>query len=55
MATVREDSIPHIVRTAHERRIEGVWKAKIGKIEQVNRNIRLIRLNLDGEAVGAHH
>lgn len=52
MATVREDSIPHIVRTAHEQRAAGVWNATIGRIEPINSTIRLIRLDLNGHVVG---
>jgi hypothetical protein len=54
MATVREDSIPHIVRTAHEQRLAGSWNAVISSIEQVNSMIRLIRLALANEPVGLH-
>jgi hypothetical protein len=46
MATVREDNIPHVVRTAHEPRRDGSWDATIQNIEQVNSTIRLIQLGL---------
>lgn len=51
MATVREDSIPHVVRTAHEQRIAGTFNAVISQVDQVNSTIRLIRLGLVGEVV----
>ncbi|KAK6379942.1 hypothetical protein LTS17_006016 [Exophiala oligosperma] len=52
MATVK-DSIPHMIRTAEDPRQQGVWTARLGKIEQVNSKIRLIRLNLPRDGVGA--
>ena len=52
MATVREDSIPHVVRTAHEQRLAGTWNATLSEIEQVNSTIRLLRLRLVDDAVG---
>lgn len=53
MATVREDSIPHVVRTAADRRQRDMFSATIGRIEQVNSTIRLLRLYLDDDQVGA--
>ena len=53
MATVK-DSIPHVVRTAHERRHSGSWVATLSKIEQVNSTIRLLRLSLPKEGVRTH-
>ena len=53
MANVREDSIPHVVRTAHEQRQAGVWNATVSQIDEVNSSIRLIRLGIVGAAVGA--
>lgn len=50
MATVK-DSIPHIVRTAHEPRQQGMWTATLSKIEQVNSTIRLLRLSLPKDGV----
>lgn len=53
MATVK-DSVPHVVRTAHDQRQQGLYSATIGRIEQVNSGIRLFRLYLDPEQVGPH-
>lgn len=50
MATVK-DSIPHVVRTAHERRNSGSWSATLSNIEQINSTIRLLRLSLPKEGV----
>ena len=52
MATVK-DSIPHIIRTAEDPRQQGVWSARLSKIEQVNSKIRLLRLSLPKDGVGA--
>lgn len=52
MATVK-DSIPHVVRTAHEPRQDGMWTATLSKIEQINSTIRLLRLSLPKDGVGA--
>ena len=52
MATVK-DSIPHMIRTAEDSRQQGVWTAHLSKIEQVNSKIRLLRLSLPREGVGA--
>jgi len=52
MATVREDNIPHVVRTAADQRQKDMVKATIGRIEQVNSTIRLLRLYLDNDQVG---
>lgn len=54
MATVREDSIPHVVRTAADQRQRSMFSATIGRIEQVNSTIRLLRLYLDNDQVGDH-
>ena len=51
MATVK-DSIPHVVRTAKDERQRTMYSASIGRIEQVNSTIRLLRLYLDNEQVG---
>lgn len=51
MATVK-DSIPHIKRTAADQRQSGMFSATIGRIEQVNSTIRLLRLYLDNDQVG---
>ena len=50
MATVK-NSIPHTVRTAHERRHSGAWTATLSKIEDVNSIIRLLRLGLPKDGV----
>jgi hypothetical protein len=52
MASVK-DSIPHIIRTAEEPRQQGVWSARLSKIEQINSKIRLLRLSLPKDGVGA--
>jgi len=52
MATVREDNIPHVVRTAADERQKVMYSATIGRIEQVNSTIRLLRLYLDPDQVG---
>lgn len=52
MATVREDNIPHVVRTAADQRQKDMFNATIGRIEQVNSTIRLLRLYLDNDQVG---
>src|ERR1700712_1469423 len=51
MATVK-DSIPHILRTAEDPRQQGIWSARLSKIEQVNSKIRLLRLSLPKDGVG---
>lgn len=50
MATVK-DSIPHTVRTAADQRQRTLYTATIGRIEQTNSTIRLLRLYLDDEQV----
>lgn len=50
MATVK-DSIPHIIRTAEDPRQNGVWSARLSRIEQINSKIRLIRLSLPRDGV----
>lgn len=50
MATVK-DSIPHTVRTAADQRQRALYTATIGRIEQVNSTIRLLRLYLDNDQV----
>ncbi|ETN37187.1 uncharacterized protein HMPREF1541_08177 [Cyphellophora europaea CBS 101466] len=55
MANVREDSIPHVVRTAHEQRQAGVWNATVSQIDEVNSSIRLIRLGIVGAAPERTH
>lgn len=50
MATVK-DSIPHVVRTAADQRQRTLYGATIGRIEQVNSTIRLLRLYLDNDQV----
>lgn len=50
MATVN-DSIPHVVRTAEDPRQQGVWTARLSRIEQVNPTIRLLRLSLPKDGV----
>ena len=52
MASVREDNIPHVVRTAADQRQKDMYSATIGRIEQVNSTIRLLRLYLDNDQVG---
>jgi hypothetical protein len=51
MASVN-DSVPHVVRTAHEPRQAGMWQATLSKIDQVNSTIRLLRLSLLKDQVG---
>ena len=51
MATVK-DSIPHVERTATDQRQSSMVGATIGRIEQVNSRIRLLRLYLDNNQVG---
>lgn len=55
MASVREDNIPHVVRTAADQRQKDMYSATIGRIEQVNSTIRLLRLYLDNDQVGLSH
>ena len=50
MATVK-DSIPHVERTATDQRQTSMFRASIGRIEQVNSTIRLLRLYLDSDQV----
>lgn len=50
MATVK-DSVPHLARTAADERQRTLYSASIGRIEQVNSKIRLLRLYLDGDQV----
>ena len=50
MATVK-DSIPHVERTATDQRQSSMVHATIGRIEQVNSRIRLLRLYLDHDQV----
>ena len=50
MATVK-DSIPHIIRTADDPRQNGIWSARLSRIEQINSRIRLLRLSLPKEGV----
>lgn len=45
MATVKED-LPHVLRTAHERRISGQWLATLSRIDQINSTIRLLQLSI---------
>ncbi|EXJ56585.1 hypothetical protein A1O7_06929 [Cladophialophora yegresii CBS 114405] len=54
MATVK-DSIPHIIRTAEEPRQQGVWSARLSKVEQVNSKIRLLRLSLPKDGPPLRH
>ncbi|KIW17238.1 hypothetical protein PV08_04429 [Exophiala spinifera] len=54
MATVK-DSIPHIIRTAEDPRQQGVWTARLSKIEQVNSKIRLLNLSLPREGPPLRH
>ncbi|EXJ74442.1 uncharacterized protein A1O5_02738 [Cladophialophora psammophila CBS 110553] len=54
MATVK-DSIPHIIRTAEDPRQEGIWTARLSKIEHVNSKIRLLRLSLQRDGPRLHH
>lgn len=46
MANVK-DSIPHVVRTAADQRQRASYNANIGRIEQVNSTIRVLRLYLE--------
>lgn len=50
MATVK-DSVPHIVRTATDERQRTMYSASVGRIEQVNSKVRLLRLYLDNDQV----
>ncbi|KAK5106981.1 hypothetical protein LTS08_001106 [Lithohypha guttulata] len=54
MATVK-DSIPHIVRTSADQRQRDMFRATIGRIEQVNSKIRLLRLYLDNDQSPLRH
>ncbi|KAJ9615329.1 hypothetical protein H2200_001404 [Cladophialophora chaetospira] len=53
MATVK-DSIPHVIRTAEDHRQQGIWTARLSKIDQVNSKIRLLRLSLPKDGVGQY-
>ncbi|RVX66153.1 hypothetical protein B0A52_09882 [Exophiala mesophila] len=54
MATVK-DSIPHIIRTADDPRQNGIWSARLSRIEQINSRIRLLRLSLPKEGPSLRH
>ncbi|ETI26387.1 hypothetical protein G647_03164 [Cladophialophora carrionii CBS 160.54] len=54
MASVK-DSIPHIIRTAEEPRQQGVWSARLSKVDQVNSKIRLLRLSLPKDGPPLRH
>ncbi|EXJ88494.1 hypothetical protein A1O1_05424 [Capronia coronata CBS 617.96] len=49
------DSIPHIIRTAEDPRQEGVWTARLSRIDQVNSKIRVLRLSLPKDGRPLRH
>ena len=51
MATVK-DHIPHMQRTANDPRQTGLFDARISRVDQINSQIRLLRLGLPIDAVG---
>jgi hypothetical protein len=53
MATVK-DHIPHMQRTANDPRQTGLFDSRISHIDQINSQIRLLRLNLPIDGVGLH-
>lgn len=46
MASKREDSIPHELRTAAEPRQQGLYPVRLARVKQVNPSVRLLQFSI---------